>query len=412
MRERLISSLLSEEYKKETELRERVKSVGKLEVMLESILPALVQVNGEGKVVATDGRETCIELIIPSVDTLSHISPLDQLSCQLIDPNFHNVECRITSTQLGMATVSYTPTQRGAHQLKITVGETDIPGSPFTVNVLPSLEKRGVPIDTITGINCPWDVAVSKSGRIIVSEYYGGHCISILSRDGTKITKFGSQGSSEGQFNGPDGVAITTDNHILVNDRFNHRIQLFTMEGKFLRSFGEKEKQFINPAGIAVHSSGLVFIADSGNHCIQVLHPDLSLFHKIGVKGSEPGQFLATNDVAFDSRGIVYVTDCNNHRVQSFSADGQFISSFGSRGTQPGQFLFPLGICIDSTDTVYITDRNHRVSVFNTHGQFLKCFGKKGNGEGELFNPEGIAVDDTTGNMYVCDYSNNRVVVY
>ena len=82
-----------------------------------------------------------------------------------------------------------------------------------------------------------------------------------------------------------------------------------------------------------VHSSGLVFVADSGNNCIQVLHPDLSLFHKIGIRGNGPGQFLATNDVAFDSRGIVYVTDYNNHRVQSFSADGQFISSFGNKGT-------------------------------------------------------------------------------
>ena len=73
----------------------------------------------------------------------------------------------------------------------------------------------------------------------------------MLSREGKKITTFGSQGSSEGQFNGPDGVAITTDNHILVNDRFNHRIQMFTMEGKFVRSVGEENGhfQFINPAG-------------------------------------------------------------------------------------------------------------------------------------------------------------------
>ena len=402
MRERLISSLLSEEHKKENELKERTRSVGNLEMMLGSILPALVLANGEGKQVATDGQETSIELSIPSVDTLSHISPLDQLSCQLTDPNFQHVECRITSTQPGMATVSYTPMLRGAHQLKITVGDTDIPGSPFTVCVLPSLEKRGVPINTITGVNCPWDVAVSENGKVVVSEYYGGHCISVLSREGKKITTFGSQGSSEGQFNGPDGVAITTDNHILVNDRFNHRIQMFTMEGKFVRSVGEEngQFQFINPAGIAVHSSGLVFVADSGNNCIQVLHPDLSLFHKIGIKGNGPGQFLATNDVAFDSRGIVYVTDYNNHRVQSFSADGQFISSFGNKGTQPGQLLYPLGICIDSADIMYVTDRNHRVSVFNTHGQFLKCFGKKGNREGELFNPEGMAVDSTTGNIY------------
>ena len=32
--------------------------------------------------------------------------------------------------------------------------------------------------------------------------------------------------------------------------------------------------------------------------------------------------------------------------------------------------------------------------------------------EGQLQNPEGIAVDNTTGALYVCDYGNDRVVVY
>ena len=60
---------------------------------------------------------------------------------------------------------------------------------------------------------------------------------------------------------------------------------------------------------------------------------------------------------------------------------------------------------------MYVTDHNHRVSAFSRHGQFLKCFGKQGSGEGELYCPVGTAVD-TTGNLYVCDRINNRVVVY
>ena len=208
-----------------------------------------------------------------------------------------------------------------------------------------------------------------------------------------------------------NGVAITSDNnYILIADRDNHRIQTFTMEGEFARSVGEKGTrplQFDHPAGIAVHPSGLVFISDEYNHRIQVLHPDLSFSHMFGSKGSGPGQFNQSDDVACDSSGIVYVTDYNNHRVQLFFADGQYISSFGSEGSQPGQLYCPCGICIDSTDTVYVTDRNHHVSAFTTSGQFLKCFGL-----GELNITSGIAVDNTTGNIYVCDTHNNRVVVY
>ena len=72
----------------------------------------------------------------------------------------------------------------------------------------------------------------------------------------------------------------------------------------------------------------------------------------------------------------------------------------------------PRGICIDSTDTVYVTNGSHLVSAFNTHGKFLKCFGKLGSGSGELYYPAGLAIDSTTASIFVCDYDNDRIVVY
>ena len=400
----IIVSVLIE---KETELKERKKRLKNME----TILGYLVQINGEGKESATAGRMTTIELSVSSQINLSLPFPLDQFSCQLTDPNSRHVECSITSTQPGNATISYTPTLRGVHQLKITIGDTDIPGSPFTVHVLPSLEMRGVPIKTITGVRDPWGVAVNESGEVVVSEQFD-HCISVFSREGKKIRKFGSKGSSKGLFNCSQSVAITTDNHIVVADTDNNKIQIFTMEGEFVKSVGEDGNgslQFNSPAGIAVHPSGLVFIVDESNHRIQVLHPDLSFSHMFGSHGSGPGQFDFPNDVACDSSGIVYVTDYFNHRVQLYSADGQFISSFGS---QPGQLDHPHGICIDSTDTVYVTDYNYGVSAFSRQGQFLKCFYKQESGEGKLSFSEGIAVDNASGNIYVCDYANHCVFVY
>ena len=41
----------------------------------------------------------------------------------------------------------------------------------------------------ISGLNKPWDVAVSKIGEIVVSENYG-YCISVYSREGKKIRSF------------------------------------------------------------------------------------------------------------------------------------------------------------------------------------------------------------------------------
>ena len=392
------------------------RRVGDLEEFVLSHFPSylhVVQVTGEGKELATTGKETCFELNLSSLPF-----PVNQFSCQLIDSHHQHIHCSImcTSSQKGVCThctVKYTPTLHGLHQLRITIRDYDIPGSPFTIRVLPSPEMRGVVQHTITDVEAPYGVAVSDSGEVVVSEY-DSHCISVYSMDGKKIRSFGSEGSNTGQFQYPRGVAITSDNHILVADEGNYRIQMFTMDGRFVQSVGQKGQQplqFQNPSGIAVHPSGRVFVADIFNHCIQVINPDLSFSHMFGSKGSGLGQFNHPRDVAINS-GVVYVTDTDNHRVQLFFADGQFISSFGSEDSQHGQLLFPTGICVDSTNTVYVTDKNHHVSVYNSSGQFIKSFSTRGSEEGELSFPKGVAVDDSTGALYVCDYSNDRVVVY
>ena len=389
------------------------RRVGDLEELFLSHFPSsLVQVTGDGKELTTAGKETTFELSLSSktASSLLFVGLFKHLSCQLTDPHHQHIHCSITSTQPGVCTLKYTPTVRGPHQLRITIRNIEILGSPFTVRVLPSLEMRGVVQHIITGINKPWGVAVSKRGDLVVSEH-NNHCISVYSREGKKITSFGSEGSSLRQFQYPCSVAITSDNNILVADGSNHRIQMFTMEGSFVKSVGQRGQeplQFYNPSGIAVHSpADRVFIADSSNHRIQVLNRDLTFSHMIGSFGSAPGQFYHPNDVAISSSGVVYVTDYYNHRVQLFSADGRFILSFGSKGYQHGQLYKPNGVSIDSTDTVYVTEENHRVSVYNSSGQFIKCFGTIG-----LKGPEGVAVDNTTGALYVCDWGNNRVVVY
>ena len=254
---------------------------------------------------------------------------LDALSCQLTAPGSSEpVECTITPTQSGGCSISYTPAVRGPHQMRITVGGTDIPNSPFTIHVYPTPEMRGEQIGTITELNFPHGVAVSKSGDVVVSE--GTNGITVFNRDGSTKRTFGSAGSDKGQFQSPMGIALTLDNHLLVVDMGNHRVQMFTLEGKFVKSVGREgngQLQFSSPQGITVHpSSCQVFIADTGNHRIQVLNDDLTYSHEFGCND---GQFNRPLDVACDSHGNVYAVDTLNDCVQVFtsSGHGQFMNT-------------------------------------------------------------------------------------
>lgn len=58
--------------------------------------------------------------------------------------------------------------------------------------------------------------------------------------DGTFVRKFGSHGSEPGFLDRPAGVAVDPLGRIVVTDKDNHRVQVFTAEGQFVFTFGEK----------------------------------------------------------------------------------------------------------------------------------------------------------------------------
>ena len=48
------------------------------------------------------------------------------------------------------------------------------------------------------------------------------------------ISKWGTQGTGDGQFRDPEGVAVASDGSVYVADSDNNRIQKFTSDGVFV----------------------------------------------------------------------------------------------------------------------------------------------------------------------------------
>ena len=320
----------------------------------------------------------------------------------------HFVKCDITQTrQAGKYNITFTPSTR-QDQLIVQVGGVDIPDSPFTLPVIPTPEMRGKPINTITGLNRPWGIAVSDNGDMVVAENEA-HLITILNKKGKKGTK----GTKKGQFTRPRGVAITNDGHILVTD--DHRLQKLTTDGVCVKSVGSSKSgsgrlQFNTPAGITVHpTTRQIFVADCNNNRIQVFNNDLTFSRTIAPTGNK--QFNYPYDVALDNEGYLYVAEYWRYCITKLTTKGQYVTRFGSYGSAPGQLICPSSLTINK-NLVHVTEEgNHRVSIFDTNGNFIHCFGKRGSGEGEFNVPRGITTD-TFGNLFVSDTLNNRIVVY
>ncbi|MBI3743628.1 MAG: hypothetical protein HY261_05000, partial [Chloroflexi bacterium] len=84
--------------------------------------------------------------------------------------------------------------------------------------------------------------------------------------------KWGSEGSGDGQFNMPSGIAVDAQGNVYVADRGNYRIQEFTSTGKFLTKWGSEgsgDGQFNSPFGVAVDGVGNVYVADFDTPGIQ-----------------------------------------------------------------------------------------------------------------------------------------------
>uniref|UniRef100_A0A1X7UVA7 RING-type domain-containing protein n=1 Tax=Amphimedon queenslandica TaxID=400682 RepID=A0A1X7UVA7_AMPQE len=345
--------------------------------------------------------------------------PLSSLRCSLVPvgKGHKPIDTTVTttSTDPGVYRIQCNPSTRGTHTVKVHVYDIHLEDTSLFIPFNPYLDNI-TRVRTITEFKYPWGVAVSDDNYVIITEFCG-HCVTILDREGKKVKSLGGKGGSGNvKFSSPRGVAITPDKFILVSD--NHRIQKISMDGHRKASVGKEGSgplQFKYPFGIAISPiTGQVYIVDRDNHRIQVLNPDLTFSHSFGSRGSANGQFELPYDIAIDRQGLVYVADWNNDRIQKFSPDGKFVGQFGASGSGPGQLSLPIGITIDTAATglVYVSEYSNKcLSVFTSDGVFVRKFGNEGSNIDQFNDPYGLAFNKD-GFLYVCDYNNNRVVVY
>ena len=113
-----------------------------------------------------------------------------------------------------------------------------------------------------------------------------------------------------------------------VADRINNRVQVFTIEGKYLREVFIQRKSLgygtaMDLAFSPDANQTYLYVADSTNGAVRILHrQSLQLLASFGQLGHQAGQLDHVHNIAVDSRGNVYTGDVTGATIQRWVYKG------------------------------------------------------------------------------------------
>ncbi|HEY2841097.1 MAG TPA: hypothetical protein VGJ26_18220, partial [Pirellulales bacterium] len=189
---------------------------------------------------------------------------------------------------------------------------------------------------------------------------------------------WGRRGISDGRLQKPRSIAIDNQDQIYIVD-MTARIQVFTPDGEFLRSWQTPVHTNGRPTGLAIDRHGNVVVSDTHYYQVLIYSPEGKLLDWIGgEQGTKLGQFAWVTDCVEDSQGNRYISEYGEcDRIQKISADKTFLKEWGGHGSAPGEFIRPQGMSVDEQDRLWVVDAcNHRIQVFDADGDLVKIWGE------------------------------------
>ena len=254
------------------------------------------------------------------------------------------------------------------------------------------------------------NIAVSDDGSTIY--VIQGNRIVSYNMSGVQINSWGttSSSASDGLFNSPQGLNIY-NNEIYVADLGNNRVQVFDLNGNFLRKWSSTSAR-----SVKTDSYGNIVVGRvNGNVGINAI----SVYTTTGVFLSSFGEiynssdsendgslFYGAIDLAVNSLGKIYVID-QKPKVQKFNSSYSYESSISTANDPDvGGLYQPYSIARDKDNNIYVLDRDYGSPDYDSN--FVKI--KKYNSAGDYIDEVSLKIqynDDY--NFYVDFYRGFKV---
>jgi DNA-binding beta-propeller fold protein YncE len=182
------------------------------------------------------------------------------------------------------------------------------------------------PTDVVTDPTSS-DVYVAESHTDVTNPNLIGR-ISVFDRNGKFLRTIGKAGTGAGEFRTPHALEFDSVGRLIVADRHNHRIQILSKDGKFLREFDD----FGRISGLAIDRSDVIYTADSES--TERVHPGWLKGIRIGsLKDGKVTMFIPPHKtespegamgegIAIDAAGNLYTAEATLRGVTKYVTSG------------------------------------------------------------------------------------------
>ncbi len=266
---------------------------------------------------------------------------------------------------------------------------------------------------------------------------------------GTGTAAFSGDGgiATAADLKNPHGVAIDTAGNIYIVDQQNYRIRKINTSGVISTVAGTGSAGYSGDGGpataaqinrvmsVLLDHSGNFYFADISLHIRKINSSGIiTTIAGNGISGysgdggpATAAQFGEPLGLAIDASGNIYCSDDNNMRIRKITPSGIISTFAGSGGTGYGGdggpataalFTHPSYLYIDASNNLLVSDNgNHRIRKITPSGTITTIAGNgtpsysgdAGQATAASIQYPGGICQDISGNIYIADYSNNRV---
>ncbi len=231
------------------------------------------------------------------------------------------------------------------------------------------------------------DMAITMSGDILVADKQN-KLLKMFSSDG-----FFKKIVDPENLKDPTRLTVLKDSgNILITDNYIRFVKLFDAKGTFVKNFLNDLKY---PTSMCESYNGDIIISEYESKCMIVVSKNGKHQYMF------PTKLLTPAHVACGPRGHVAVTDWRNHTIKAFQLSGETLWEYKEKGSGEKQLDQPQGICFDPLGNILIADtKNHRIQCLNESGTNMYSVLSKVSG---IKLPMSVHCDNN-GLLYIAEY--------